>query len=351
MPDTAVKAVPQRLQIPSIVWPLALLVGALLAAASLSYTPGGRINVLWLWLLWAGLPGIGALVSLIYLIFGRARPWLFRWGRGRLHWYPNRSQRWHMLWLLQLFWLWLGLGMLLGFWLLLLFTDLAFGWSSTLLSNDQTPGGLLRTLALPWLYLWPSAVPDLELLEATRYWRIESAGASGDRAGDWWPFLMASLLVYNLLPRTLLAGYSYWRWQRLSRPERGPDITPTEAGRGSGFVDRPIREQTLALWSDVAVLDWEIDTGSGVHLGSACWQDDERALERLLSNQPRRLLWRVEANRSPVGELGDLIERARRSGVREQGLLAVADRQTRTERHLTSWRRFCQQQQLTWVTP
>jgi len=342
----------QGWRVSPFVWLLALGLGLVLAGVSLSYAPGGRLNVLWLWLLWAGLPLLGSLVSLAFMVLGRNRPWLFRLGGRKLHWFPGRAQRWSMLWLLQVFWLWVGLGLLLGFWLLLLLTDLAFGWSSTLLEAGAGPLTLLQGLAWPWRHLWPAAVPDPALMEATHFVRIDPDSGSVKRAGDWWPFLMASILFYNLLPRGLLAAVGYWRWRSL-RLQKGltqlsaPNLTIGEHNQALP----PLRHETLADWRTAPQVDWELDSGVQPALGQAGWREDQRTLEALLTDSPERLLWRVAANRSPVAELSDLVARASAMGVREQGLLAVTDSQTREHRHLASWRRFARDQQLVWVTP
>lgn len=333
-------------------WLLALSLGLLLAGASLSYAPGGRLNVLWLWLLWAGLPLLASLVALVVMLLGRERPWLFRFGERKLHWFPSKAQRWSMLWLLQVFWLWVGLGLILGFWLLLLLTDLAFGWSSTLLDAGAGPLAFLQGLAWPWQHLWPAAVPDPALMEATHYVRIDPQAGTVRRAGDWWPFLMASLVFYNLLPRGLLAAFSYWRWRRcqfqkgqarLSAPDLDPD------NRVQALP--PLRQEPLTDWQTATRVDWALDSGAQHALGHSGWREDQKTLEAVLATSPERLLWRVTANRSPLAELSDLMARATALGVREQGLIAITDRQTREHRHLASWRRFARDQQLVWVTP
>lgn len=165
MTSTPTTHLTHDLRLPGWVWFAALVAGVLLAVGSLSYTPDGRINVLWLWLLWAGLPLLGFVVSLWVALFGRSRPWLFQWRHKAYQWYPSPHQRWYMLCLLQGLWAVVGLGILLGFWLLLLLTDLAFGWSSTLLADDQYLLRIIRALALPWSTLWPAAVPDAALLD------------------------------------------------------------------------------------------------------------------------------------------------------------------------------------------
>lgn len=322
-----------------------MLLGIIIAAGSLSYSPSGRINVLWIWLLWAGLPLLGSFASLWAMFFGRGRPWLFQWRHYKLHWHPSMRQRLEMLALLQRFWLLVGIGMLIGYWLLLLFTDLAFGWSSTLMDDQQTIRTLAHTVALPWYWLWPAAVPDASLIEATRYIRIAPAGDVA-LAGDWWPFLMASLLFYNLLPRLLLRGVLALRLRHLRGHElnvRAPQVAITTAPAPTTSEESPTD------WQNATVIQWEIRSDTGTVLGIADWQHDEAAFKALLADKPQSLLWQVNASRSPVAELSDLIHMARAVGITRQALQAVCDATTDPARHLASWRAFANQQQLVWL--
>lgn len=338
-----------RLSLPWWSWPIAAIAGVLVAAGSLSYAPAGRLNVLWLWLLWAGLPLLGAGASLAVSAMGRSRPWLFHWRGWRLHWYPSRAQRWQMLYYLQLLWLVAGAGLLLGFSALLMFSDLAFGWSSTLLDSGRSPVAVFDWLSAPWRGLWPAAVPDAALLEATRYVRIAPVSGSVERAGDWWPFLMASLIFYNLIPRALLAGFSLWRWWRWEQ-RRGQTHVRAPEVASSSVPSSTLRRGAAGDWQDAFVVNWELKDTTSPTLGVSPWEEDEQAMARLLNSPPERLLWRVPANRSPVAELADLIQRAREAGVVEQGLWVMADNRTRPERHLASWRHFAQEHTLTWVS-
>lgn len=106
------------------------------------------------------------------------------------------------------------------------FTDLAFGWSTTLDVEAVQVHRLTSLLSAPWAAFWPDAVPSLDLVESTRHFRVSAALATGAAAGPadphihfvdpilyggWWPFLVASLLFYGLLPRLLVLGLG-WRW-------------------------------------------------------------------------------------------------------------------------------------------
>ncbi len=337
-------------RLPWWLWLLAPLVGILLALGSLSYAPAGRINLFWLWWLWAGLPLLGALLSLIFMALGRGRPWLFRWRERSLRWYPSRVERLSMFLALQVWWLLLGAGMLLAFLVLLLLTDLAFGWSSTLIQAPDQVYRLTSSLSGPWAWFWPAAVPDAALVEATRFVRIAPDLGERRLAGDWWPFLLASLLMYNLLPRVLLIAVA-WTWLRwltraglaVSAPGAQPDAPP--AGE--------TRRDSRAHWQSVPRLAWELSRQqspeAGLYLGLEDWQKDEQQLRQFLATAPRRLVWQVNAGRSPLAELADLLALAARSGVERQALeLADKDRADPV-RHLASWRTFANRQQLVWL--
>ena len=58
---------------------------------------------------------------------------------------------------------------------LVVFTDLAFGWSTTLEVSASRIHDLARALALPWRAALPEAVPSLELVEVSRYFRAAGA--------------------------------------------------------------------------------------------------------------------------------------------------------------------------------
>lgn len=97
---------------------------------------------------------------------------------------------------------------------LIAFTDLAFGWSTTLRLSSEHVLRLTNLLAWPWHAFWPQAVPGPELIESSRYFRLASAPPSATAAQaltGWWPFLLAAMLTYGLLPRCLLRALAAWR--------------------------------------------------------------------------------------------------------------------------------------------
>jgi len=141
----------------------------------------------------------------------RAEEWRALWYRlrGRRSLY-HRVEPWLLLGTTQGFGVAFNAGALLALLRAVVFSDVAFGWGTTLVELDAARfHALASALAAPWGWLWPDAVPSLALVEATRYSRLESAylaagaGRAADPAlvGGWWPFLFAAIACYGLLPR------------------------------------------------------------------------------------------------------------------------------------------------------
>jgi hypothetical protein len=91
---------------------------------------------------------------------------------------------------------------------LVTFTDLAFGWSTTLNADPAVVSHIVDVIAWPWHAIAPSAVPSAELVEQSQFFRLEGSalpapGASRTLAG-WWPFTICAIVTYGLLPRILL---------------------------------------------------------------------------------------------------------------------------------------------------
>lgn len=168
-------------------------------------------------------------------------------------------------------------------------------------------------------------------------------------AGQWWRFLMASLLFYNLLPRVVLAVIFYGRWRWFTRSELTVRGSPS-ASINAHKVE-PLREESAVHWQSAIRVQWEYSgSDDAISFGKSSWSDDEATMTRLSEQQPARLLWQVEAERSPVAELGDLISLARASGVTEQAVSVRSGAKTDPARHLASWRSFALQHQLVWIS-
>jgi hypothetical protein len=124
-------------------------------------------------------------------------------------------------WQLVVFSQWLALGFFAGALAVALlqvtFTDLAFGWSTTLDMDPALVHGWVAALSSPWAAWLPEAAPDAALVEASRYFRLEEGRMALERVerlGGWWPFVLMTMLVYGALPRLVLMLFGLWRLRR-----------------------------------------------------------------------------------------------------------------------------------------
>jgi hypothetical protein len=184
-----------------------------------------------------GAPVLGLFRSALGALYPKLAARALRAGGDRAHewrtlWHRARSRRslyhvvepWLLLSLTQSFAVAFNVGALAAMLRLVVFTDVAFAWSTTLVELDvRRFHRLVEALAWPWRSLWPAAVPSEALVEATRYSRLEGAyllsgagrSARPELVGGWWPFLVAALLAYGLLPRVLLLAAARLRMGRL----------------------------------------------------------------------------------------------------------------------------------------
>lgn len=117
--------------------------------------------------------------------------------------------RWIVLHWSQVFALMFQVGAIVGALSLVVFSDLAFGWSTTLDLGANAVHRAVSALSLPWSIPAPHAVPSLDLVETTRFFRLDPkragdiATANAENLTRWWPFILLSMIVYGLLPRII----------------------------------------------------------------------------------------------------------------------------------------------------
>ena len=223
--------------------------------------------------------------------------------------------------------------------------DLAFGWSTTLSTVPERFAGLTSALAWPWQALWPAAVPDLSLVEATRFYRAED-GASDvppARWGDWWPFVMMLWLCYVVVPRALLLGLAQlhialrarrelqshpgWRalQYRMETPtlDTGNDHNDADdlPGELNGFVPVALPAAAVAVcWGGASARGLPADFAGQLDPvfyagGRATLQSDRETLQQvadaLAEVDHAEVLLLTRGWEPPTGELLDFIEAAR----------------------------------------
>lgn len=122
---------------------------------------------------------------------------------------------------------------------LVVIQDLAFGWSTTLDTGSDSYYSLLASVATPWQNIWPAAVPDRELVDATRFFRSSSQNTADPALwGRWWPFVAMLWATYVIVPRLIL----------LSVAALHPGIRARrELARHPGMIALQYRMETPAL--------------------------------------------------------------------------------------------------------
>ncbi len=220
-----------------LLWVLGLLLGLGLGTLAFAYDGNHPVNLLALLGVLVGMPFLLLLLTLILLLPGRvpgfaalretlatmnpgrwAGAWLDRFSGSQLFAGFGTPSTGFARWQLVEFSQWLAVGYFLGVLLaatiLVAVTDLAFGWSTTLELSAEGVHGAFLFLAWPWQSWLSTAVPDLALVEASRFFRLDTAPVAASDAqalGRWWPFVLMTILVWGLLPRCVLLLVSRWR--------------------------------------------------------------------------------------------------------------------------------------------
>jgi hypothetical protein len=227
--------------------------------------------------------------------------------------------------------------------LLVTFSDLAFGWSTTLDVDAGAVSRIVQAIAWPWAPFAPLAVPSPELVEQSQFFRLERAGiaAGSSRAlGAWWPYTVFALVTYGLLPRLLLLALAAVRLRaatgallledsrvtalldRMASPaietaaEQHEEAPRLEIGLATR-ADRPMTGSARALiWENSLPPDAArsyarrhlgLDVLDIAQAGAGHLTADRAALEQLATDQARTLVVFTPAWEPPLLELRDFL--------------------------------------------
>jgi hypothetical protein len=232
--------------------------------------------------------------------------------------------------------------------MLVTFSDLAFGWSTTLDVSAATVSRIVQVIASPWASFAPLAVPSSDLVEQSQFFRLQRADVVADAAralGAWWPFTVLALVTYGLLPRLLLLALATARLRaatgallledarvtalldRMASPaietaaeehERAP---PLEIGAATA-PDRPMTGTARALiWESSLPLDAArnyarrhlgLEVLDVAEAGAGRLNNDQAALEQLGAETAGTLIVFTPAWEPPLLELRDFLAELRR---------------------------------------
>jgi hypothetical protein len=119
---------------------------------------------------------------------------------------------------LQVFGVCFNIGVLAALLAHVAFTDVAFGWQSTLRTSPAEAFEIVRIIAAPWSGWLPHPHPNLEEIVGSRF--VYSDGIqplSHAALAAWWPFLCYAVVFYGLLIRATLLLASMFCLRRALR--------------------------------------------------------------------------------------------------------------------------------------
>jgi Protein of unknown function (DUF2868) len=305
-------------------------------------------------------------------------------GRARAHaaLYARVQRGQLMSWLLQAG-LFFGAGALAATLVFVVFTDLAFGWSTTLDVAPERVHRFVAAVSMPWARLWPDAAPSLELVAATRHFRVLGAGGAAAAGaggvpplvyGGWWPFLVMAIGCYAVLPRLAsLPLIGFWLGRECERAMRlTPGVfelleslaTPrveSQAEGEEGSVGRALagmvpeidlrawlargdpggaRPPFAVVWAE-AIEESALRSALGVelHFGQAGGRrtlGEDEALVRAVSEWEGAILVAVRGQEPPILDLLDFLSALRRAVGAERPICTVLA--GGSPRDLETWR-------------
>jgi len=338
---------------------LVFLLGAVSCGAIISADELGRVNLVHYLLLFCLLP----LIGLLFMVFG-----LFSRGASP-HYITNgliAVPLWPKSWRIALQTLkregrlvsWLALvshrialsfslGSVIALLFVLLFSDVAFVWRSTLLSADHIYP-LLKTLAWPWQF-YEQAQPSKALLIASQELRYGGSSNNAVDFGNWWRFLLMAQLTYALIPRMIACLWANVVFgatetdavkstgERIPLVNRMPvkvELVPLDSARPQ------FKEYNVVCWLSLtdemlarAIAPFEPPTA--IYQAGFHGHDEEKAL-----GDPLPQLVLVAAWEPPLGELSDFLTAG--TGVIMPLEFNGNNWRPIASHHLDEWHRFTQ---------
>jgi hypothetical protein len=215
----------------------------------------------------------GALALAVFRRLTRASPELsrtFDWRAGRSS--TARFAKWQLVRWSQVAAVGFYVAALATGVLLVTFTDLAFGWSTTLEADSQIVTRIVHAIAWPWHAFLPSAVPSAELIAESQFFRLDSGAAANGRAlAGWWPFTLSTIVIYGLLPRLVLLVIA---GARLRAAERALLL---DDARVTALLDRMAAPA--------------VETAAAEHGEAAATQISDAAEYREATGRARAIIW------------------------------------------------------------
>jgi hypothetical protein len=223
---------------------LFLLIGFLTGLGLLSYSGDAPVNITYYLFFAMVVPLLSMLLSL-FTMFSRGGVAEFFSLFLSLHWLdklvallpleskktfskeillPDELTKWMMIERMQRISLLFSIGLVMALIFVVVVKDIAFGWSTTLDISATSFHSFISTIALFWKDIVPSAVPSLELIEISQYFRLgerldKELVANANQLGAWWQFLAMATVFYAIILRFLFWIFSYYGYKKILQKE------------------------------------------------------------------------------------------------------------------------------------
>ncbi len=204
---------------------IAFFLGFFSGVGLLSYSGHEPVNVIYFMAMVVLLPLVTMTLTLFSMFRANASQSLLVhispafWMEKMLRFLPQKAQsslqelkinpllsNWLIIKRSQLLALIFSFGLLVALLGMVITKDIAFAWSTTLQVSPKEFHALLYTLAFPWRDVFPWAVPSVELIEQSQYFRLGEKLdmimiQNAAKLGEWWKFLAFATLFYAILLR------------------------------------------------------------------------------------------------------------------------------------------------------
>lgn len=179
-------------------------------------------------------------------------------------------EKWLVFCLTQRFSLAFNFGALCTCLYLISFSDLAFAWNTTLQISSTMFHKIVNMIAFPWSAFYPHGLPSIELVEASRYFRLNGEYIvsptnpnlpQAAAVGGWWLFLVLALIFYGLLPRIILFCFAKIKFKIALT------TLPMDSADFESLYDRLTRPllETGAIRSEKAITDASLSNAFKPH--------------------------------------------------------------------------------------
>jgi len=217
---------------------LFFIIGLFVGFGLLSYSGKAPVNIIYYLLVAVAIPLFSISLSLLsmfvplgmreFLSYFFPLHWvekLFRWFsvHKKLDSFElplsTELSRWIFLERIQLFSLFFSIGLILSLLFMIVVKDIAFGWSTTLHLSPESFQSMVASIGVIWRDIIPSAIPSLELVEVSHYFRLGERldgemVHNADQLGAWWKFLAMSTLTYAIGFRFVIWSVSRYGFNR-----------------------------------------------------------------------------------------------------------------------------------------